>query len=56
MTVLDVVTLTCGTSRRAVTYLFAAPIGLHEADGWLHTGVSGPGERDGHIWWELRRG
>lgn len=40
----------------AVTYLFEQPIGLHEADGWTRTGASGPGEVEGHTWWELRRG
>jgi hypothetical protein len=40
----------------AVTYLFPEPIGLHLADGWYRTGVTGPGELAGHVWWELRRG
>ena len=44
------------SGRPAVTYLFEQPIALHEADGWLRTGVSGPGELEGHTWWELRRG
>ncbi|TDC63868.1 hypothetical protein E1258_09485 [Micromonospora sp. KC207] len=39
----------------AVTYLFAQPIPLHEADGWQRTGVEGPGEVDGNWWWELSR-
>jgi hypothetical protein len=39
----------------AVTYLFAQPIGLHEADGWHRTGLTGPGALDDHQWWELRR-
>lgn len=39
----------------AVTYLFTQPVGLHEADGWQRTGREGPGELDGHWWWELRR-
>ncbi|MFG1846788.1 hypothetical protein [Micromonospora carbonacea] len=39
----------------AVTYLFAQPIPLHEADGWHRTSAQGPGEVDGHWWWELRR-
>lgn len=38
----------------AVTYLFAQPIALHEADGWRRTGLSGVSEH-GHRWWELRR-
>ncbi len=38
----------------AVTYLFAQPIGLHEADGWTRTGQHGPGVLPGHHWWELR--
>lgn len=38
----------------AVTYLFAEPIGLHEADLWRRTGQTGVGET-GHQWWELRR-
>lgn len=42
--------------RAAVTYLFAQPVALHEADGWCRTGVSGVGEVGGHRWWELRRG
>lgn len=39
----------------AVTYLFAQPMGLHLADGWATTGLTGPGDLDGHQWWELRR-
>lgn len=39
----------------AVTYLFPEPIDLHEEDGWYRTGAKGPGELDGHQWWELRR-
>ncbi len=38
----------------AVTYLFDAPIGLHEANGWRRTGQTGCGVT-GHQWWELRR-
>jgi hypothetical protein len=38
----------------AVTYLFDAPIGLHEAHGWRRTGQTGTGVT-GHQWWELRR-
>jgi hypothetical protein len=38
----------------AFTYLFPEPIGLHIADGWQTTGLTGPGEVDGHTWWELR--
>jgi hypothetical protein len=37
-----------------VTYLFPEPIALHEADGWVRTGVSGVSEM-GHQWAELRR-
>lgn len=40
--------------RPAVTYLFAQPIGLHEANGWRRTGQTGVGTL-GHQWWELRR-
>lgn len=49
------VVLPCGLL--AVTYLFAQPIGLHEADGWVRTGVSGVSFAAGepHAWWELRR-
>jgi hypothetical protein len=39
----------------AVTYLFAQPLALHEADGWCRTGREGSGELDGHWWLELRR-
>lgn len=41
----------------AVTYLFAQPIPLHEADGWVRTGVAGVSCEAGepHDWWELRR-
>jgi hypothetical protein len=42
-------------SLPAVTYLFAGPIGLHEADGWRRTGLEGDGETGGHRWHELRR-
>ncbi|WP_431728555.1 hypothetical protein [Verrucosispora sp. TAA-831] len=44
--------------RPAVTYLFAQPVPLHEADGWRRTGVSGTSSEPGipsHAWWELRR-
>lgn len=37
-----------------LTYLFAQPIRLHEADGWRQTGVAGVSGQ-GHRWWELRR-
>jgi len=37
-----------------ITYLFAAPIALHEADGWRRTGHAGMSDQ-GHRWWELRR-
>ena len=42
-----------------LTYLFAQPIGLHEADGWHRTGLTGTSRQPGiepHQWWELRRG
>jgi hypothetical protein len=38
----------------ALTYLFAEPIPLHEADGWVRTGLTGTSDL-GHQWWELRR-
>lgn len=41
-------------NRPAVTYLFAEPIRLHEADGWHQTGQTGTGIT-GHRWWQLRR-
>jgi hypothetical protein len=40
--------------RPAVTYLFAQPIGLHDANGWHRTGLTGVGAT-GHRWWQLRR-
>lgn len=40
--------------RPALTYLFAQPIGLHEASGWRLTGKTGAGTLR-HQWWELRR-
>lgn len=43
------------SDKPAVTYLFAGPIDLHRADGWLLTGNDGPGQILGHQWWELRR-
>lgn len=42
------------TRLPAVTYLFAQPMPLHEADGWRRTGLTGTSEH-GHDWWELRR-
>lgn len=42
------------TRLPALTYLFAQPLGLHEADGWYRTGVHGTSDH-GHRWWELRR-
>ncbi|GGM27305.1 hypothetical protein GCM10011608_10080 [Micromonospora sonchi] len=41
----------------AITYLFAQPIPLHEADGWYRTGVRGISTAAGveHEWWEMRR-
>ncbi|WP_146605725.1 hypothetical protein [Micromonospora craterilacus] len=44
--------------RAAVTFLFAQPIPLHEADGWRRTGLQGVSTEPGieaHAWWELRR-
>ncbi len=38
----------------ALTYLFAEPIALHEADGWRRTGNAGVSDH-GHHWWELLR-
>lgn len=41
-----------------LTYLYAEPIPLHEADGWVKTGVCGVSKVPGlkpHPWWELRR-
>lgn len=38
----------------AVTYLFAAPVGLHLSDGWVRTGETRVSEL-GHRWYELRR-
>jgi hypothetical protein len=46
------------TPLPAMTYLFAEPIPLHEADGWYRTGLSGTSRRPGihpHDWWELCR-
>jgi hypothetical protein len=41
----------------AATYLFAQPIPLHEADGWVRTGNAGTSHAttEPHDWWELRR-
>jgi hypothetical protein len=39
----------------AVTYLFADPIELHQADGWTLTGREGSGVLPDHHWYELRR-
>lgn len=38
----------------AVTYLYAQPLAIHEADGWYRTGTGGMSPH-GHKWWELRR-
>jgi hypothetical protein len=41
----------------ARTFIFAQPRGLHEADGWVLTGLSKTSHAAGipHDWWELRR-
>lgn len=50
-------TVVAPSALPAVTYLFAQPIALHEADGWYRSGAHGVSTEAGepHEWWELRR-